>query len=250
VSGEYDGLQVVDVSNPASPKIVGTTGTVYSAAGVEISGDVVCMGGGESGLVTFPTQCALTPVRLASFTSSPEPQGILLKWASSSETDFSGFHVHRSLQAVGNYERLTTELIKPGTSYSFLDRQVTPGITYFYRLEALDRTGEREFFGPISSRSMTRVQPMLGPAFPNPVHNGSSTIPFSLAVAGRVRIRVLDLAGKEVRVVLDELVQSGEHSAIWEGRNEKGQPLPPGIYIYQLQTPGFEASRKLVRLGR
>ena len=94
----------------------------------------------------------------------------------------------------------------------------------------------------------TRIKPLLGQAFPNPVHEGFSTIPFTLASAGRARIRVLDLAGREVRVLLDDLTEPGEQSVIWDGRDNSGEFVPAGLYFYQLTTSGLEATRKLVRL--
>ena len=252
-------IRVVDIQNPLSPTTKGvgylsggtravTANSSYLFVGGDLKGDP-----DVTGLFIYPLQCpAVTPVRLSSFVAFPQSNGIALKWATSSEADFSGFHVHRSTQADGGYERLTRELVRPGANYSFLDTEVTAGITYYYRLEALDRTGNREFFGPVSARmdagSAVGMMPTLGLAFPNPVHVGSTTIPFALASAGKVRIRVLDLAGREVVVLLDELAEPGEHSVLWDGRNKQGETVPAGIYLYQIQTSAFEATRKLVRL--
>ena len=185
--------------------------------------------------------------------SLPHPfDGIIIEWGTSSEIDFSGFHVHRSVHAEQGYERVTQELIPPGAAYRFFDTEAVLGITYYYRLEAVDRTGHREFFGPVSARmevgGVAGRKTVLGQAFPNPVHEGSSTIPFALASAGKVYIRVLDLAGREVAILLDDLADPGEQSVTWDGRNKQGEPVPAGIYLYQIRTPAFEATRKLVRL--
>jgi len=141
-------------------------------------------------------------------------------------------------------------LIRPGASYRFIDTAITPGLTYFYRLEALDRTGNREFFGPVSARIKPEnsTQPVLGLAFPNPLHEGVSTIPFTLAAPGEVRIRVLDLEGREIRVLLDKALEAGEQSVNWDGRSQAGENVSAGIYLYELETPGLKATRKLVRL--
>jgi hypothetical protein len=252
VAVEYSDLQVIDVSNPASPAILGSVSPPAYARRVAVSGTVVCLASGDAGLMILPPQCAITPVLLSSFTASPRPQGILLEWATSSETNFSGFHVHRSLSSASDYQRLTLELIRPGAAYRFLDREVSPGITYYYRLEALDRTGNRESFGPVSARiepgGVMGLQPTLGQAFPNPVQRGPSTIPFTLSQAGNVKVRILDLAGREVRRLLDKVMEAGDQSTQWDGLSERGEALPAGIYLYHLQTAGFEATRKLVRL--
>jgi hypothetical protein len=244
----YFGLQVIDVSNSAAPVILGSLPT-YKALSVGVSATSVCLGN-YNRLLTLPLQCELpTPVRLSFFTASSQPNGMLLQWDTLIETEVSGFHVHRSMRLDGDYERLTTGWIRSGANYHFLDTDVTPGVTYYYRLEALDRTGNREFFGPVSARMEPggSFRTQLGQAFPNPLSE-STTIPFALVSAGNIRIRVLDLAGREVRVLLDAVAEPGEQSVIWNGRNERGERVPAGMYLYELQTPGFKATRKLVRL--
>jgi len=76
----------------------------------------------------------------------------------------SGFYVERSFQATDRYTRVSAGLLPPASTYRFTDSNVTPGVTYFYRLEAIDRTGGREFFGPISARiEGGSIRPALGP---------------------------------------------------------------------------------------
>ena len=105
-------------------------------------------------------------------------------------------------------------------------------------------------FGPVSVRFEGGIgkQLVLGQAFPNPVLEGSSTIPFTMGTSGNVRIRVLDFAGKEVRHLMDEIVDPGEHSVTWDGTNERGERVPAGIYLYQVRSRSIEATRKLIRL--
>jgi hypothetical protein len=257
-AGNY-GLQVFDVSTPVSPIRLGYAETGAEARALTMSESLIyVVSGGPSSpgsvirhmmWILLPQCEGTVPVRLSSFTASSENRGILLEWGSSGETDFSGFHVQRSMQSDAAYERITTELIPPKANYKLLDSDVVAGATYYYRLEALDRTGKREFFGPVSARMepFTR-KTQLGQPFPNPVTKGSSTITFTMASSGRVRIRVLDLAGREVRMLLDGPAQAGDQSVIWNGRNERGELVPAGMYLCQLQIPGFQATRKLVRL--
>jgi len=219
------------------------------AYAVVVSGTVVYVADYAWGLVTLRTQCeGPTPVRLTSFTASPRADGILLEWGTSNEVAFAGFHVQRSLQSEKGYERTTTELISAGTKYRYVDHEVDSGITYYYRLEALDRMGTREFFGPVSALiDPAEIRPVLGQALPNPC-SASSTIPFAMATSGNVRVRILDLAGREVRGLFDAVADPGEHSITWNGTNERGERVPAGIYLCQLRSRTFEATRKLVRL--
>jgi len=86
----------------------------------------------------------------------------------------------------------------------------------------------------------------IGQSFTNPSANGVA-IPFTLAKAAEVKVRILDISGRQVRVLMNAVME-GNRSASWDGLDDRGAPVPAGVYVYQLQTPGFEASRRLVRL--
>jgi hypothetical protein len=97
------------------------------------------------------------PVELASFTAGPAQGGILVRWATLSETDNVGFNLYRSLRSDGAWVAINTALI-PGAGttserhdYSFLDDGVTQGVTYYYQLEDVDVSGRTTTHGPISA---------------------------------------------------------------------------------------------------
>jgi hypothetical protein len=247
-------LQVIDVSNPSSPRIIGRgpeAGNISRK--IATSSQIVCMtdtGPGSNPLSILPVHCFGTvAVRVTSFHASAQPGSILLEWETSLDSDVSGFYVERSREATGEYTRVSGGLIPPASPYRFTDSDVTPGVTYFYRLEALDRTGKGAFFGPISARiEGGSMRTALGQASPNPVSEGLSTIPFVMSSPGPVKLRLLDLAGREVRLLVDKRMEAGAHSVHWDGRDNQGHLVKAGTYIYQLRTSGFESSRKLVRL--
>ena len=91
-------------------------------------------------------------------------------------------------------------------------------------------------------------QATLGLAIPNPLSVNSATIPFTMHHSGPAKLRIIDTSGGEVRVLLDRPLTAGEHSATWDGRNAAGELLPVGVYFYQLVIPGYQATRKLVRV--
>jgi hypothetical protein len=230
---------------------VGSVDTPYSAQGIALSGTAVYVADWQ-GLVILSPQCELTPVLLTSFTPSVQSDGIMLRWTTSGETAFSGFHVDRSLRADGGYERQSSQLLLPPSPYRFLDTHVVPAVTYYYRLEALDRTGSRELFGPIAARwdlgGEAGLETRLGHGHPNPFIGNSVTIPFVLAREGDVMLRILDISGRQVRLLKRGQLEAGRREVFWDGRNDRGTPVAAGIYFYELETPGYRASRRLVRL--
>jgi hypothetical protein len=76
--------------------------------------------------------------------------------------------------------------------------------------------------------------------FPNPF-NPVTTIRFSIPTAGIVTLSIHDILGKEIAVLLNDVVERGNHSMRW---NASG--VPSGVYYYTLRTDQFSTSKKLV----
>ncbi|MEK7315802.1 MAG: FlgD immunoglobulin-like domain containing protein, partial [Candidatus Eisenbacteria bacterium] len=88
----------------------------------------------------------------------------------------------------------------------------------------------------------------LGQNRPNPF-NPETTIPFSTAAAGRVSIRVFDVAGRLVRTLMDRVMPSGDYVARWNGETNRGARAASGIYFYRIIYPsGDVSSRKMTIL--
>ncbi len=99
-------------------------------------------------------------VELASFTATPQKWTgtIQLDWETVSEVDNLGFNLYRAESLDGRQIKLNDSLIPsqgPGSptgyTYSFLDRAVRAGRTYYYWLEAVDIYDVTERFGPVSA---------------------------------------------------------------------------------------------------
>ncbi|MEE9464205.1 MAG: right-handed parallel beta-helix repeat-containing protein [Candidatus Neomarinimicrobiota bacterium] len=88
---------------------------------------------------------------------------------------------------------------------------------------------------------------ILSPAYPNPF-NPSATIKYALKDEALVSLRVYDLLGREVRVLVNERQPAAYHSVVWDGRDRSGRPVPSGVYITRLVTPEFSAGIKMVLL--
>lgn len=83
------------------------------------------------------------------------------------------------------------------------------------------------------------VAPSLGQSSPNPF-NPRTTISFATTAAGRVALRVYDLAGRQVRVLVDGELPSGVHTVVFDARE-----LASGVYVCRLTAGGFTQARKL-----
>ncbi len=85
----------------------------------------------------------------------------------------------------------------------------------------------------------------LSQNFPNPF-NPATTIRYGLPREERVTMKVYNLLGEEVVILVnDEQRAAGYHAAIWNGRNKDGRIVASGIYVYRLEAGGFTMMKKL-----
>jgi hypothetical protein len=82
---------------------------------------------------------------------------------------------------------------------------------------------------------------------PNPTAS-ETAIDFETATAGRTRLSIFDVSGRRIRTLVDEHRPAGRHDAVWDGRNDNGVLVAPGVYFYQLELDGQTTGRRMVRL--
>ncbi len=82
---------------------------------------------------------------------------------------------------------------------------------------------------------------------PNPF-NPSTMIRYSLPRSGHVELEIYDLGGRQVRTLVREVVEAGEHRARWNGRDDAGAQVVSGVYLYRLRTDDHVETRRMVLL--
>ncbi len=88
---------------------------------------------------------------------------------------------------------------------------------------------------------------VLRGARPNPFNPVTSVV-YGAPAAGVVRVAVYNVAGREVRVLVDGEVGPGYHEAVWDGRDGSGATLASGVYFVRMDAPGYRGSVKAVLL--
>ncbi len=102
-------------------------------------------------------------------------------------------------------------------------------------------------FGKISMEIQEPYSFRLDPSYPNPF-NPTTTISFALDRSGHTVIIIYNLLGQHVYTLVNEFLDAGEHSLIWHGENDSGQPVSSGVYFYTLQSGDRFDSKKMLLL--
>jgi hypothetical protein len=84
--------------------------------------------------------------------------------------------------------------------------------------------------------------PSLLSAYPNPF-NPSTVVGFQLSVFGDVSVKVHDLLGREVAILVNEGMMPGQHSVTFDASG-----LPSGMYVIVLESEGRRDVRKITLL--
>lgn len=83
--------------------------------------------------------------------------------------------------------------------------------------------------------------------YPNPF-NPSTTIPFSLPSRSHVTIIVYNIAGQRVATLVNEIKPAGSYHVDWDGKDQHGQTVASGVYLYELQAGEDVDTRKMLLL--
>jgi hypothetical protein len=83
--------------------------------------------------------------------------------------------------------------------------------------------------------------------YPNPF-NPTTTIKYQLPMVSDVKLIIYNVLGQQVRSLLNGQVEAGYHSVVWDGRNQEGQAVASGIYIYRFEAGDFQKTMKLMLL--
>ncbi len=190
-------------------------------------------------------------VELAEFFASFDEKitAVKIQWSTSNETNNLGFNVYRSTSEDGGYIKINDSLI-PNSSdgrYSYSDRNVVVGCTYYYKLVSEDVKGNSTEFGPIMVKIPVPERYVLHQNYPNPF-NPFTKIQYQIPKRVRVVLTIYNIMGQVIRRLVDSEQNAGYYEIEWDGTSDSGHQVPTGIYIYRLKTSSKVITRRMVLL--
>jgi photosystem II stability/assembly factor-like uncharacterized protein len=175
------------------------------------------------------------PVELTSFTSSVGKGSITLKWKTATELNNRGFEVERS----GNKAEWKSLGFVKGSgnstspiSYSYVDKSIGKEGKYYYRLKQIDIDGTFKYSSVAEIELGSPSTFALNQNYPNPF-NPSTRISYTLKDKGFVKLKVFDVRGGLVKVLVSESKDAGYYETEFDGKG-----LASGVYIYRIEVMG------------
>jgi hypothetical protein len=81
--------------------------------------------------------------------------------------------------------------------------------------------------------------------YPNPFNPGT-TIRFTLPEPASVTVKVFDLLGREVRMLVNGNLSAGVQFTFWDGVDKDGAPSASGVYFARLEVRTHEGPSSLI----
>ncbi len=189
-------------------------------------------------------------VSVSEDTAAPEPpmmlnittssDGVEITWKPSASRDVVTYQIQFSASGAGGLELLPNGEIgaKPEdelTGYTFIDNQILSIGSFTYAVIAIDEADNKS--APIQKKLRIFDKP-----YPNPFTPLSSNEDFNQVVfpmrtiedaSGEFTVHIYDIDGMLVKTLT---ALPGEPKLIWDGRDETGEIVESGVYVYQLQV--------------
>lgn len=138
-----------------------------------------------------------------------------------------------------------------GSVSEYIDSAASPGNSYYYRLKIIKKDSTIMESYPImlnvieTAVKNNELHPYkfeLFDNYPNPF-NPSTAIQFMLASQEKVTLRIFNILGQQVAVLINRQMSAGLHSVNFEPVN-----LPSGVYIYRLKAGSYISGKKMLYL--
>ncbi|UCF79682.1 MAG: hypothetical protein JSW03_05430 [Candidatus Eiseniibacteriota bacterium] len=196
---------------------------------------------------SVPYSDEIPPGPVAGLSAWTVDEGINLSWMPSPDADVVGYYVYRSIDAQ-DFNAITST---PLSQVSYLDTNVLAGVTYYYSVTAVDDADNES---PIS-QSVSATAPSGAPSvtrllapFPDPCVS-QTVLRYEIKEAhADVTLRIFDAHGRLVRDLLQERLEQGQYSVVWNLREDNGRRVSPGVYVCAFATQTTNSTKKLVVL--
>ena len=254
-----NGTETLTYTDGSSIGIDDGTGSDADQRGAAVYNNVKDIGAYE-----WQGSAGTLPITLSSFTAQYIENTPTLYWTTQSETDNMGWFVYRNDEEDFTTSEKISEFIEGhGTttqqqSYIYEDNIENPevGDRYYYWLESIDFSGMVNHYDKVAVLTIPEQNDPGSGIIPEPVRYGllqnepnpvieSTKISFNLHETAKVELNIYNLKGQLVKSLYSGVASS--KTLDWNGKDENGNELKAGVYLYKLLVNGkIEETKKLI----
>jgi hypothetical protein len=194
----------------------------------------------------FVTNTGATSEFTITVTSSNLPNGWNLMWCHEIEGEGGcNFNPSLTIDFPQNVEVQLDFILAPVSSAANCDIEFRFESTSLPEPEALIfhfRTADAS-----NADEMSLVQPQIEllQNYPNPF-NPSTTIEFSTEHNEHIKLTIFNLKGQKVKTLVNEKLNIGNYSILWNGKDDAGKYVPSGTYFYKLADCNYLIHKKMI----
>ncbi len=98
----------------------------------------------------------------------------------------------------------------------------------------------------IEENNVVQVTPKLEQNYPNPF-NPTTMISFSVTqTSSFVNLEIFNLKGQKVKQLVNEQLPAGQHSVVWNGKDDSNKSVSSGIYFYKIKSGKYTSTKKMI----
>lgn len=271
---QTNGLNIIDVTNPASMTRVGFCNLHLRGGKAIVYGQTLFVQGYNMALIALDLTDPINPVAIGEWPLTEYCQNMkasagklyaitdkklwifdIAQFGSApplSRRDLTSYGCLRGLEINGNDLYVTGDSIglniynvsNPANpvfaGYSLISNRPM-GVSVSGNMAAVANYDNIDFYDCSAASDIGQTEPPLPgkfallPNYPNPFNN-STQIRFELPAPDHIRISVFDILGRNISTLADADFEAGRHIILWNGTNSDGQPVSSGRYFIQAKT--------------
>lgn len=174
----------------------------------------------------LPDTAAPEPPTMLSIT--PSSDGVEILWKPSDSRDVTTYRITEGLTTLAEINELKTE-------YKFIDDRPLPIGSFTYAVIAIDEANNESI--PTEKRLRIFDKPYPNPFTPLSPDEDFNRVVFPARAleetSGEFTVLIFDIDGMLVKTLT---ALPGETELVWDGRDESGEIVESGVYVYQLQV--------------
>lgn len=242
-SPAFPKIIILNVSNPASPQYAGFCYLPDDPNAISIYGSYAYVVSGEAGLEVYQISNNTTLSLQSSYLPRPT-SNLLYCFVDAARlyvSDYNWNEIHVFDLANPAQPNLINSF---KMNFACVEMKYRDGLLY-----TANEYAGMHIVDPYTSvgtgEALQEAQMFSLVNYPNPF-NPSTTISYKIPEAGRVKLEIYNLRGQLVSVLVDKDEPAGVHKKIWDAKDQGGNAVASGVYLYHLSSAGRSEAKRML----